>query len=164
MFACMSPPTRAAGCAYHIGTTKRPAASLAGENTDGEIVLDAGRSLLQYKSDYAGVWFDQVDERYSTQTRSCRNRRTGPRGREGRGIREWACPECGAYHHRDFNAAVNILAAGRRRLAEGPRPARCTAAEGQAQEGRQKCDERLTVSDRIRRVIYVVWTWVLRCR
>ncbi|MFM0431840.1 transposase [Paraburkholderia aspalathi] len=86
-------------------------------------VLDAGwslfRTMLQYKGDRAGVWFDEIDERYSTQTCSCCNRRTGPKGREGLGIREWACPECGAYHHRDINAALNILAAGRRRLAEG---------------------------------------------
>ncbi|WP_408500563.1 hypothetical protein [Paraburkholderia xenovorans] len=38
---------------------------------------------------------------------------------EGLGIREWASVECGAYHHRDINAAENILAAGRRCLAEG---------------------------------------------
>ncbi|EIM96351.1 IS605 family transposase OrfB, partial [Paraburkholderia hospita] len=99
-------------------------------------VLDAGwgrfRTMLQYKSDHAGVWFDEVDEAYSTQTCSCCNRRTGPRGREGLGIREWACPGCGAYHHRDINAATNILAAGRRRLAEGipVLPALCAAAAG----------------------------------
>lgn len=65
-------------------------------------VLDAGwsafRTMLQYKCDYAGVWFDEVDEAYSTQTCSCCNRRTGPKGLEGLGIREWACLECGAYH------------------------------------------------------------------
>jgi IS605 OrfB family transposase len=86
-------------------------------------VLDAGwsmfRTMLQYKSDDAGVWFDEVDEAYTTQTCSCCKRRTGPKGLEGLGIREWACPECGAYHHRDINSADNILAAGRRRLAVG---------------------------------------------
>ncbi|WP_374193496.1 zinc ribbon domain-containing protein [Trinickia mobilis] len=51
---------------------------------------------------------------------------------EGLGIREWACFECGAYHHRDINAADNILAAGRRRLAVGipVLPAPCAAASG----------------------------------
>jgi putative transposase len=39
-----------------------------------------------------------------------------PKGLEGFGITEWACLACGAYHHRDINAADNILAAGRRRL------------------------------------------------
>ncbi|MBB5460244.1 zinc ribbon domain-containing protein [Paraburkholderia sp. Cpub6] len=75
--------------------------------------------MLQYKCDDAGVWFEEVDERYSTQTCICCNRRTGPKGLEGLGIREWACFECGAYHHRDISAAVNILAAGRRHLAVG---------------------------------------------
>ncbi|MGB8420855.1 RNA-guided endonuclease InsQ/TnpB family protein [Paraburkholderia sp.] len=86
-------------------------------------VLDAGwsmfRTMLQYKCDYDSVWFDEVDEAYSTQTCSCCKRRTGPKGQQGLRIREWACPECGAYHHRDINSAENILAAGRRRLAEG---------------------------------------------
>lgn len=83
-------------------------------------VHDAGwsmfRTMVQYKSDDAGVWFDEVDEAFSTQTCSCCKRRTGPKGLEGLGIREWACFECGAYHHRDINSGDNILAAGRRRL------------------------------------------------
>ncbi|HKR40672.1 MAG TPA: transposase [Paraburkholderia sp.] len=101
-------------------------------------VHDAGwcllRAMLQYKSDDAGVRFDEVNERYSTQTCNCSNRRTGPKGQEGR-----ACSERGAYHHRDINAAVNILAAGRRRPAEGipVLPARCAAAAGQGRGGRQ---------------------------
>jgi transposase len=99
-------------------------------------VLDAGwslfRTMLQYKCDYADVWFDEVDEAYSTQACSCCIRRTGPEGPEGLGIKGWACLECGAYHHRDINAADSILAAGRRRLAEGipVLPAHCATVTG----------------------------------
>jgi ribosomal protein L37AE/L43A len=86
-------------------------------------VLDAGwstfRTMLRYKCDDAGVWFDEVNEAFSTQTCSECKSRTGPQGREGLGIREWQCSVCGAIHDRDVNAAHNILAAGHRRLAEG---------------------------------------------
>jgi len=86
-------------------------------------VLDAGwsafRTMLLYKVARAVVWVEEVDEAYSTQTCSVCENRTGPRGQEGRGIREWTCGECSMKHHRDVNAACNILAAGRRRLAVG---------------------------------------------
>jgi transposase len=65
------------------------------------------------------VWFDEVDEAFSTQTCSVCNSRTGPKGREGLGIRGWQCSMCGTIHDRDVNAAQIILAAGHRRLAEG---------------------------------------------
>ena len=75
-------------------------------------VLDAGwsafRTMLQYKCADAGVWFDEVNEAFSTQTCSCCARRTGPKGVTGLGIREWQCTVCGTVHDRDVNAARNI--------------------------------------------------------
>jgi putative transposase len=85
-------------------------------------VFDAGwsafRTVLQYKCDDAGAWFEEVNESYSTVTCSVCKKRTGPSGREGLRIKEWKCA-CGALHDRDVNAAQNILAAGHGRLAGG---------------------------------------------
>jgi len=88
-------------------------------------VLDAGWHLLKTHLDYKskamqGV-FIEVNEVYSTQTCSCCGLISvnSPKGRAGLRIREWSCPDCGALHDRDVNAARNILAAGHRRLAEG---------------------------------------------
>jgi putative transposase len=89
----------------------------------GKSVLDAGwsafRTMLQYKCADAGVWFDEVDEAFSTQDCSVCNSRAGPKGRKDLGIRGWQCTACEAIHDRNVNAAHNILAAGHRRLAEG---------------------------------------------
>lgn len=87
-------------------------------------VLDAGwtmfRTMLKYKCDDAGVWFEEVNESYTTQTCSCcGSRLSSPKGRSGLGIREWTCSECGNTHDRDVNAAMNILALGHERLAVG---------------------------------------------
>jgi putative transposase len=79
-------------------------------------VLDAGwsayRSMLQYKSDSAGVWFREVDETFSTQACSCCHARTGPKGREDLDVRGWTCSVCQTVHDRDGNAALNIKARG----------------------------------------------------
>ena len=87
-------------------------------------VFDAGwtmfRTLLKYKCENAGVWFEEIDEKYTTQTCSCcGSRQNSPKGRAGLGIREWTCMQCGTLHDRDINAAKNILALGHERLAEG---------------------------------------------
>ena len=92
------------------------AASLA-KTRMAKSVLDAGwsafRTMLRYKADDRGVWFEEVDEAYSTQTCSCCGSITGPKGVAGLGIRGWRCSVCGTEHDRDINAAKNILAAGR---------------------------------------------------
>ena len=88
-------------------------------------VLDAGwytlKTQLDYKSKAMQAVFLEVNESYTTQTCSycgCISSNS-PKGRAGLGIREWTCPECGAMHDRDVNAAKNILAAGHCRLAGG---------------------------------------------
>lgn len=79
-------------------------------------VLDAGwstfRTMLQYKCDDAGVWFQEADEAYSSQECSACGARTGPRGLEGLAVRVWACPVCSCEHDRDVNAARVIRARG----------------------------------------------------
>jgi IS605 OrfB family transposase len=86
-------------------------------------VLDAGwsmlKTMLEYKSDHAGVVFGEVNEAYTTVTCSVCKNRTGPQGLEGLRIREWTCVECGTLHDRDINSAKNILALGHERLAGG---------------------------------------------
>ena len=91
------------------------ASSLAKTNM-AKSVLDAGwsmfRTQLQYKGDSAGVWVREVNEAYSTQDCSSCHARTGPKGLNGLGVRQWTCSFCGAEHDRDTNAAKNILVRG----------------------------------------------------
>jgi IS605 OrfB family transposase len=109
-------------------------------------VLDAGwsafRTMLQYKCDDAGVWFEEVNEAYSTQTCSCCGSRTGPKGVAGLGIRRWECSSCGTLHDRDINAARNILATGLRavgardgELQDGPHSDTAAAGRGRLAGG-----------------------------
>lgn len=83
--------------------------------------LDAGHGILKgqlrYKSQQAGREYAEVSEKWSTQTCSGCGCIAGPKGRAGLNEREWVCPECGALHDRDVNAARNILALG---LGHGP--------------------------------------------
>lgn len=95
------------------------------KTTMAKSVLDAGWFMLKTQLDakskaMQGV-FLEVNEAYSTQACSCCGSISvnSPKGRAGLGIREWTCPDCGALHDRDVNAAKNILAAGHCRLAGG---------------------------------------------
>ena len=78
-------------------------------------VLDAGwssfRQMLRYKSEYAGRIYEEVNERYTSQTcHACGViPASSPKGQGALGIRKWVCCECGAEHDRDVNAAKNIL-------------------------------------------------------
>ena len=76
------------------------------------------KTLLSYKALAKGRVYQEVSEKYSTQTCSeCETISTAsPRGRAGLNIREWICPNCGSLHDRDINAARNILRSGHRSL------------------------------------------------
>jgi putative transposase len=67
------------------------------------------RQMLAYKSVREGARYEEVEERFSTQTCSECASLGGPRGREGLVVREWVCSVCGCEHDRDQNAAVNLL-------------------------------------------------------
>jgi len=87
--------------------------------------LDAGwsqlRTMLSYKSDHAGIVYEEINEAYTTQacSRCGAISSSSPKGRAGLGIRQWICVECGTLHDRDINAAKNIAALGHGRLAGG---------------------------------------------
>ena len=129
---CSTRLVKSGYAAIFVGNVNAPTLARSGH---GKSVLDAGwsalRTMLRYKCDDAGVWFEEIDEAFSTRICSACNNRTGPQGREGLGMRDWSCRICGAIHDRDRNSACNILAAGRRRLEGIPVPsALCAAAEG----------------------------------
>lgn len=53
------------------------------------------RTMLKYKCENAGVWYEEFNEAHPTQTCSCCGlRSSSPKGRTGLGIREWQCVEC----------------------------------------------------------------------
>ncbi|WP_082786999.1 RNA-guided endonuclease InsQ/TnpB family protein [Ferrovum sp. PN-J185] len=93
-------------------------------------VLDASwsffRNTLAYKAVRHGAWFEEVNERFTTQVCSCCGSvsQSSPKGRADLGMRSWTCLDCGVEHDRDVNAALNILyksgfGSGHRTPAEG---------------------------------------------
>ncbi|MEM1457018.1 transposase [Pediococcus pentosaceus] len=70
--------------------------------------------MLAYKADLYGQRFITINPRNTTQT--CYDcgfvMGTGTTNKLTLADRQWTCPQCGAYHIRDHNAAKNILAKG----------------------------------------------------
>jgi putative transposase len=66
--------------------------------------------MLSYKAAWYGRKLIKID-RFHPSTKTCND--CGATGHAlTLGDREWTCPDCGAAHDRDINAARNILAAG----------------------------------------------------
>ena len=82
----------------------------------GDTALYEVRRQLEYKSAWYGKKVVKVSGEYAS-SQLCsvcgyRNEKT-----KDLSVRKWVCPQCGAEHDRDVNAAKNILAEGLRLLA-----------------------------------------------
>ena len=79
-------------------------------------VLDAGwsslKTMLEYKSQQAGIVYKEVNEAYTTRACSECGSLSGPQGLTGLSVRDWECVDCGGRHDRDINSAINILNLG----------------------------------------------------
>jgi putative transposase len=118
--------------------------SLARSLTDA--AFGTFRSMLEYKSTWYGREIKTVDRFFPSSKRChvCGHIVEAlPLS-----VREWNCPECGAHHDRDENAAINILAAGHAVAVRGGsvRPVRAKARKGETRRtanqlgtGQQQC-------------------------
>lgn len=78
--------------------------------------------MLEYKSEWYGANLLKAG-RYDTTSQTCSVCGYRNNGTKDLSVREWTCPECGARHDRDINAAINIMNAAIERYFNKQSPA-----------------------------------------
>ena len=93
------------------------------------------RVMLTYKAERCGRTLVVID-RWFPSSKRC-NKCGHQAAKMPLNVREWECPECGAIHDRDVNAARNVLAAGLAVIAcgDGVRPTRQKSAAAVRETG-----------------------------
>lgn len=71
---------------------------------------------LQYKSEWNNRMYIKIDRFFASSQTCSECGYVNPETKD-LSVREWICPECGAIHDRDINAAKNILKEGLKKIA-----------------------------------------------